>query len=430
MTQTDQFLDLEIHILPCQDAVYPIQITLGSGQDFQGHLPASILPWTSSGDSLHDGQSLFHTLFADPALRTAWDQALGQSIQRRVRLRIAADAPELHTIPWELLRPDDAPTQPPLSVNADTPFSRYLAVPQPWGSAAKERPIRVLAAISNPNDLEEMHDLPALDTDAERNSLEQAFLALDENEVELNFLDPPITLERIEDALQQGTPGCHILHYLGHGKFSDRRQQAYLYLQDDDGDAKLVRDTDLVQMLARQPAQARPRLIFLASCHTAQAPPVGAHSTADAFRGLAPKLVTAGVPAVIAMQGTVAIKTARKLSLTFYKRLIQHGLVDRALNQARSILLAAGLPDAAVPVLFMRLKSGQLWDTSVEPPAEPPPPPAAKHIHIQDSQVGVIGDGAKIEGGINFGPTTHIQQTAKDNATQIGTVQGDITIKK
>ncbi|MEA3341679.1 MAG: hypothetical protein U9R15_17075, partial [Chloroflexota bacterium] len=45
-------------------------------------------------------------------------------------------------------------------------------------------------------------------------------------------------------------------------------------------------------------------------------------------------------------------------------------------------------------------------------------------------QVGVIGDHAHIEGGINFGPATHVTQTAGDDATQIGKVEGDVTIKK
>jgi hypothetical protein len=300
-----QFLDLEIRIAPRQDDAYPVEIALGSGQEFSGRLAASILPWISSGDSAADGRNLFQALFTDRALRTAWAEARGQSPQRRIRLRIAADAPELHAIPWELLCPDDAVSNAALFADADTPFSRYLAVSKPWGSAVEERPIRVLAFISSPNDLEKNYDLTPLDLDDERDALEKVFLTLDENEVELDFLAPPVTLERIEEEL---LTGYHILHYVGHGAFSKRRQQAALYLQDEKGDTDIVRDTDFIEMLARQPAQARPRLVFLASCQTAT------RSTADAFLGLAPKLVTAGVPAVIAMQDFVAINTARKLS--------------------------------------------------------------------------------------------------------------------
>jgi hypothetical protein len=52
-----------------------------------------------------------------------------------------------------------------------------------------------------------------------------------------------------------------------------------------------------------------------------------------------------------------------------------------------------------------------------------------KFIQVTDSQVGIIGDHAHVEGGIHFGETTHIHQTAGDNATQIGTAR-DVTIKK
>ncbi len=51
----------------------------------------------------------------------------------------------------------------------------------------------------------------------------------------------------------------------------------------------------------------------------------------------------------------------RGFSGVFYKQLIEHGLVDLATNEARSLLLTIKRPDAAAPVLFMRLQSEQLW---------------------------------------------------------------------
>ena len=77
----------------------------------------------------------------------------------------------------------------------------------------------------------------------------------------------------------------------------------------------------------------------------------------------------------------------------------------------------------------MRLKSGQLWESTADQPDEPPTPAPKYNINLKGGQVGVIGDGAKIEGGIHFGSTTHVTQTAGDDATQIGTA-GDVIIKK
>jgi hypothetical protein len=168
--------------------------------------------------------------------------------------------------------------------------------------------------------------------------------------LEVTFLDPPLTLERLESALRQG---IQILHYVGHGAFNTRHQRAVLYLQDEAGRTQPVADADLAQMLARQGVQ--PHLVFLAACQSAT------RSTIDAFVGLGPGLVNAGVPAVVAMQDAVTIKTARKLSEVFYQRLTAHGVVDLAMNEARSTLVTAERPDAAVPVLFMRLQDGKLF---------------------------------------------------------------------
>ncbi len=339
------FDNLEIRIFAAREEGYPVEITLGEQQEFpRGYLAEDVVPWTSSGDLVQDGQQLFELLLADTALRTAWAEARGQAPQRRLRLRIDPAAAELHALPWELLHEDALM----LSANAATPFSRYLPVALPWGGEVEERPIRVLVAISNPDDVESKYNLAQLDVELEREMLESD--DIDPNDVEMTFLDPPVTLERIEEALREG---YHVLHYLGHGAFSKRRGQAALYLQGDDENTHIVTDDALIGMLARQ--QVRPRLVFLAACQSA------VRDTADAFAGLGPKLVAAGVPAVVAMQDFVAVETARKLSAMFYQRLTEHGAVDLALNEARSTLLTAGRPDAAVPVLFMRLKSGQVW---------------------------------------------------------------------
>jgi hypothetical protein len=96
------------------------------------------------------------------------------------------------------------------------------------------------------------------------------------------------------------------------------------------------------------------RLVFLSSCKTA------VRSPADAFGGLAPRLVASGVPAVIAMQDVVSFAAAHAFGQTFYRELVQHGEVDRASNAARSSLLTAEIRGAAIPALFMRLRAGQL----------------------------------------------------------------------
>ena len=342
--------DLEIRIFQHQEQGYPVELTLAGQQEFpRGYLAADILPWASSGDLAADGQQLFEKLLGDKRLSSAWAQACGQSPRRRIRLRVDPTAAELHTLPWELLQEGRVM----LSAHTDTPFSRYLPIALPWGGQVTERPIRVLVAISNPDDLEAKYSLPQGDVAMERQALGNALSGT--SDLQADFLDPPVTLERLEEKLRKG---YHILHFLGHGAFSAKRNQAALYMQDAEGQARRVLDEELVGMLARQGVQ--PRLVFLAACQSAT------RSSADAFLGLGPKLVSVGVPAVVAMQDFVTVETTRKFSAAFYRRLLEHGQVDQAMNEARSTLLTAGRPDAAVPVLFMRLRSGQLWSAEAD----------------------------------------------------------------
>ncbi len=354
MSETSHHADLEVRILARRDAAYPVEMTLNSEQEYgPGSLAAAELPWVPSHSPAADGERLFAWLFADGELRAAWGEVRGQHPQRRIRLRIDPAAPELHAVPWELLRDVDGAAVQDLAAAEATPFSRYLAGKWQPGAAILKRPLRVLVAIANPSDLGARGMQPVeVGTDTEL--LRAATEGLD---VELTFLPQPCTLAAIEEALRDGH---HVLHFIGHGAFSKKSESAALFLADAENHTAPARDAEVAAMLARQLAdvdaqrQDKLRLVFLASCQTAT------RSPADAFRGFAPRLVTAGVPAVLAMQDLVPVRTARELARTFYRRLLEHGRVDLAANEARSAILTGKLPGAAIPVLFQRLRSGVL----------------------------------------------------------------------
>ncbi len=377
------WLDCELRILNPIDQNYRVELTLNGEQHFSGALSADLAAWVAMGDLTADGQSLFKMLLADDELLKAWGEARGRSKQRRLRLRI--DPPALHALPWELLRDGDEL----IAADADTPFSRYLAIGKEWGRALADRPMRVLAVIANPIDLGAKYDLPSADVELEARTLEAAFnphpvreretstpLSLvgrragDEG-VTLTFLTPPITLERLETELRHG---YHVLHFIGHGAFSTKAQQAALYFENDDRTARRVIDADFAGMLDR--LQTPPQLVVLAACQSAK------QSLHEVFTGLGPKLVQIGLPAVVAMQADVTVLTARQFAATFYRQLVAHGMVDLAMNEARSTLITNGRFDAAVPVLFMRLRDGRLWESALRgeaprapaPPIEPPQP--------------------------------------------------------
>ncbi len=334
-----QFFDVEIRILNPSAQEYPVEITLEDGSVAHGAVPLVALTWDFSGDVQKDGQRLFDGLLGVGRLREIWGGT--RSKQRRVRLRI--DPPELHALPWELLHDG----QVMLAASAATPFSRYLPVDLPWGQPTALRPIRVLALISDPSDLQAKYDLAAANVEVERQILQEALAA---EGIALDILGAPATLRRIEDKLREG---YHVLHVVAHGAFNARHQQSALYLQNEDGAAQRVVDDDFVAMVSR--LQYKPALTVLAACQSATP------ATRDGLAGLGPKLVRAGMPAVVAMQDFVTVATARQFSAILYRQLLQHAVIDLAVNQARSTLLTTGRPDAAVPVLFMRQKDGCLW---------------------------------------------------------------------
>lgn len=349
------YADLEIRIRRQTPKGYPVELTLNSEQEFaEGWLAPGFLPWVPTADPVADGQRLCNWLLGDDKIRRAWAEIRGQQRQRRVRLRIDSDAPELHTIPWELLREViEGEAAYEVAAATATPFSRYLAGHWQPGSPILRRPIRVLVVMANPVNLGDFR-LAALQVEEEWAALQSA---LADVAVELIQLPQPCTLSAIEAALKTG---IHVLHFIGHGLYQQEQQRAVLFLADAQNRVQPVTEVEVAAMLARQLADTtihndnKLRLVFLAACQSAT------RSPADAFRGFAPALVQVGVPAVLAMQDLVPVATARAFATTFYRQLLQHGQVDLAANEARSQLLTAKLPGAAIPALFMRLRDGLL----------------------------------------------------------------------
>jgi hypothetical protein len=357
----NSYADLEIRILDKQDRGYPVEITFNGDQQFpRGFVDPSAQPQINRARPQETGNQLFSWLLSDDILKTAWARARGEQTFRRIRLRIDATAPELHTIPWELLRdPGVADIPQDITAAEATPFSRYLAGQWVPGSPILKRPVRMLVAIASPSDLSEQ-GLPALDGDAEWNCLRNELKG--NPNIELIRLPDPCTLAALDSALRKG---IHILHFIGHGAWLPAKREAVLYMSDQNNLLIPVKEAAIAGMLARQFSETSAahddplRLVYLSSCQTA------VRDSGDAFRGLAPRLVASGVPAVVAMQDLVPVKTASEFSRVFYSSLLDHGQIDRAANAARSFLLTSGIRGAGIPVLFMRVRSGELFGKAV-----------------------------------------------------------------
>ncbi|MBS1202505.1 MAG: heat repeat-containing lyase, partial [Chromatiaceae bacterium] len=152
----------------------------------------------------------------------------------------------------------------------------------------------------------------------------------------------------------------HVVHLIAHGSIragaAGGPGTTRLLLEGPDGAPDLVTDDELVSRWGA--ATPLPRLVYLAACESA----ARGDSATQAFVGLGPKLVAAGVPAVVAMQDPVPMDASSALTRRFFGSLLLHGVVDQALNEARWLLFERRSLDWSIPVLYMRLEQGWLFD--------------------------------------------------------------------
>jgi hypothetical protein len=380
----DKFTELRIRIRAWEEqgAYYPVEAELDDGSRFEGgqlRLDRQAL-LASELDSKAYGQLLFNALFAGDMLQ-AYHRAVARADaltegRLRVQLWVDDEAVELHALPWERLYHLSRGHPVPITTSTQTPFSRYTSLETPEPPPVTERPIKMLAVISNPLNLP--GGLAPANIEVEIENLRRGLGDLRKNNKIQATIMPgrtgllPELRSRLEtegyqiaegnttlDNLLRHMPGQHIFHFIGHGAF--RRQtehgpgQAVLYLEKEDGAWQVAKDDDIVARLAA--LGDLPHLVFLVACESAVREAQAEHP----FIGLGPKLVQAGFPAVVAMQAQMPVETAKTLTGEFYRRLVEHGEVDQALSQARLLMFKPDRTDWAIPVLFMRLKTGQLF---------------------------------------------------------------------
>jgi len=408
MSETTVSIQIRIRGFDAVRNAYPVEAKVEPGGLFKGELQLDrekllieeIDP-KAYGNTLSD--ALFIGDIRD-AYKIATGLAAGSSNgQLRVRLWIDNDAAELHhEISWERLFNESAGRPAPLATSADTPFSRYISLPEADPQPVSDRPLRVLVVTSNPKNLPA--GLFEVNVEQELLGLSQALGMLSRRgQVAVSVMPGQSELSagarrQLEEAGFEICAGVsslsnilrclqnkHVLHFVGHGQFrSDKGQggRTVLHLEKDGGDWQAVDDeTIVIQMGNLRP---QPLLVFLAACESARGTGQGP------FEGLGPKLVQVGVPAVVAMRDQVEMGMARDLTKDFYSRLLDHGEVDRALNEARNLLLSSRSVDWSIPVLYMRLRDGRLLkkpagtgpakrdEAKTEPVVPEPPEPEAE----------------------------------------------------
>jgi hypothetical protein len=255
----------------------------------------------------------------------------------RIRLRI--DPPELSHLPWEYCYDK---TFHHLALSRESPIVRYINEPFAPDSLTTPRPLKLLLAIASPHDLEPL----AVEEEVERI---KAALAPVAEQIELHILRQT-TAQSLHEALINHEP--HLLHFIGHGLQEDGK--GYLALEDKTGNMHAVDAEQLLVLLHGRCI----KVVVLNACNTAS------YGEDDiAIMGIAPALVRAQIPAVIAMQFALPDDIALLFSRTLYSALAKGLPLDTAVTEMRIAAYTSSdnRVDWGIPTLFMRSPNGILW---------------------------------------------------------------------
>ena len=288
----------------------------------------------------------------------------GQRLRLRLKINEVEDF-ELTTLPWEfaLLRDTNTPLN-------QTQLSDFLALDQRVSLVRSEvltgvplqqysqnnAPIGMLVLLISPQNAARF---PTLDLAPEQTAIQSVIDRLG---------------SRVQAKILKGVPGdsglqklfldnkgTQILHFAGHGYFAREMGdqigqivgQGGLVLADTSGEARLVP----VETLAATLRGRDLRLVVLAACEGAQ------RDAVNAWSGVAPALIRAGIPAVVGMQFSISNANASVFSDLFYTALMHGSDIDDALYEARLAMSQADDDALQVefgfPALYLRLADEQ-----------------------------------------------------------------------
>lgn len=326
------------------------------------------------------GQRLFDILFpASPArdhnvraaLEAALDRARLNGTALPIQLRFDNDAVDLAGLPWELVC--DSSGQH-LFASKEVHFTRYVTFGRTIPRFPATDRLEVLAIVPRPR------DQTGLDPKAELQRIQAAFDDLQAtHKMRVQMLDPP-TLAKLVDEINKH-PYYHIIHFDGHGTLARRcpfcqcfqqnvepkcidpdcpgynkplgQLEGCLAFESSHGDqgTHLVGATELATILS----SSQVRCVVTSACQSAQ---IGGSSVfSSVFSSVGPSLISAGIPAVVAMQFSIPQDAAAEFVSQFYAGLARGESIASAATAGRYSLIPSGLWH--IPAVYLRNPDGE-----------------------------------------------------------------------
>lgn len=319
------------------------------------------------------GSYLYRALF-DGEIEALFQDELraARTAGRRLRLQLTftAEEEDLISLPWEFLYCQDPKSGDFLATRVDLMLARFFPIGQNRQLLKPDSgPLKILVGVSRPEGLETIVAQPvieAIENLAQVNGEERPAAP-----IVVSVLKQPNT-DSFVKALADFKP--HIFHFIGHGRFANKKAQI-AFTQVNSNQVFWCDDAQLVKCFQR--TQAFPRLVFLQMCEGGE---TGVNRMAlTSFTGFAPRLLSAEIPAVIAMKYVIRNGDAIKFSQTFYHELAQGKPIDEAVQLGRDqIGFDHGYSNRVfgTPILFIHSYDG-IIQPAASPPIEDAPKPSA-----------------------------------------------------
>jgi hypothetical protein len=297
------------------------------------------------GDELVNlGKDLFDTLFPG-RLRRLYDIARAAQPDGHINLVFTSMISWLADVPWQFAYDSERKN---FLATSEVNFTRnvYTAIP---ADRIPVRPqLRILVVVAQPL------GLAHLSVEQETEVIRSGFRRLIDDglgEVDVLLNATPDVLHRTLEVAR----AYDVLHFIGHGEYDQQARIGSLIFENEEGAVQALDSQVLQQVVCRRDI----RLMFLNACETGKGGPT------DFNRGVAPALVAAGVPAVVANQFSVLDISATAFARHFYWVLAQGRTIGDAAREARVAVnysISGEAIDWAVPVVFARNPADRLTE--------------------------------------------------------------------
>lgn len=290
---------------------------------------------------------LSRVLFAGP-VRQIYDAASHGSA---VQLSLCITDPGLKSIPWEFLIWPDLKVAPHF---ARSICRLVTSTPsRPLQNLNLNGGIRIILVVSQPS------DQPSVEWIETQNTMKTLIAAttpqLDAKAMEFMVCEASDS-SRVREAVQAFDP--HIVHFIGHGA-----PNALIFAKHGSQKSHPLSAAQVHNVLSSKST----RLVVLSACDTAN---VG--SDIAPLIPIAERMVQAGVPAIVANQMPVSLRSIHSFCGALYGELLKSGNIDRAVNAGRIAMgvafdnIGVAAVEWGVPVLYRRSGCGQLFTTRVK----------------------------------------------------------------